>query len=264
MNPMTDRIPDGFAYECVEPAIGRELWRGAAPGATETERNLRSEHLRICDACRLAAAVERDVASGLVDGSLMLPLRAPAGRRKRPHRKALVPALAAAATSMAAIGLLLVMVLPPLPLHEAGRDRSGADEGFLRPVEGEMISGRSPVFRWRPVPGARSYGLRVEEVGGDVVWEGATETPRIALPPEAALVQGREYRAHLETVPRDLVASGALAVRFRTGSPAAVIRYRAQAAPWPARLLVLLGLLAGLAAATVRLRDRGDRPRAAA
>lgn len=256
---MTERMPEDFGYECVEPAIGRELWRGVAPGASEAERNLRSEHLRICDACRLTAAVERDLASGLVDGSLMLPGSAPARRRIR-RRPALVPSLAAAATSMAAIGLLLVVLMPPVPLADLGADRAGGSEGFLRPVEGETVATQGSVFRWRPVDGARSYALRVEEVGGGVVWEGTSVEPALALPPEITLNADREYRVHLETVPRDLVASGSLAVRFRGGSTAAVLRYRARSAPWPAHVLLGLALATGLAAAAIRLRERGRPP----
>lgn len=257
---MSNRIPYTDGFECVEPVIGQELWRGVAPGATDEERASRSEHLRICDACRLAAAVEQDIASGLTDGSLSLPPRAPAGRPNR--RRALVASLTAAAASLAAMGLLLVMVLPPIPRVGAGTDRSGSEEGFTRPVEGETIGATGTTFRWLPVDGARSYGLRIEEVGGDFVWEGTATGTALALPTGLQLPVGREYRAYLTTVPRDLVPQGTLDVRFRAGATGAVVLFRASAAPWPARILILLALAAGMAAIVLRRRDRRGIPRA--
>ncbi|MCP4570918.1 MAG: hypothetical protein GY838_01075 [bacterium] len=259
---MNNRINEPYGYECVEPVIGRELWRGAAPGATDEERKRRSEHLRICDACRLRAAVEQDIASGLADGSLSLPTRAPA-RRRTGHGKALVASLTAAATAMAAMGLLLVMLLPPVPVDGLGPDRSGSSEGFTRPVEGETVGASGTTFRWEPVEGARSYGLRIEEVGGDFVWEGTATGTALALPTGLHLPVDREFRAYLTTVPRDLVSEGSLSVRFHAGAAGAVVRFRASAAPWPAKGLILVGLVVGLAAVGTLIRERRNRPHTA-
>ena len=259
---MNNRIPETHGYECVEPAIGRELWRGAAPGATDEERARRSEHLRICDACRLTAAVEQDIASGLADGSLSLPTRAPAFRRTGRGR-ALTASLVAAAASLAAMGLLLVVILPPVPVDGIGADRSGDTEGFTRPVEGETIAAAGTTFRWEPVDGARSYGLRIEEIGGDFVWEGSATGTALALPTGLKLPVDREFRAYLTTVPRDLVPEGSLSVRFHAGAAGAVVRFRASAAPWPAKGLILLGLVAGLAALGTRIRQRRSQPHTA-
>ena len=238
-------------YECVEPEVGRELARWAGPGASEAERAHRADHLRVCDACRLEHAVERTVATGLADGSLKLP-----DRTAQPRRHRLVPALAAGAVGMAAMGLLLVILLPPTPPPGFGIDRSGGVEGFLRPVEGETVGTGATNFRWHPVPGANSYRVRVEEVAGEFSWSGETDATDLALPGDVGLAAGREYRAYLEPVPRDLAPAGGLSVRFRSGSLTSVMRYRAAAAPAPARWLTLAGALMGLGAVGVTTLGR--------
>lgn len=242
-------------YECVEPDVGRELWRWAAPGATDEERAHRADHLRVCDACRLEHAVERTVAAGLTDGTLRLPVPAAHTPRRR-----LVPTLAAGAVGMAAMGLLLVMLLPPSPPPGFGTDRSGSSEGFIRPVEGETVGASGPNLRWHPLPGANSYRVRVEEVAGDFSWSGETHDTDIALPTDASLTAGREYRAYVEPVPRDLAPAGGLSVRFRSGSLASVLRYRAAAAPASARWLTLSGALMGLGAVVIAALGRFRGP----
>ncbi len=254
---MTNMHDDNLAFECVEPGIGEHIWRGALPDASPADRALREDHLRICDACRLEAAVGRSMSDGLASGHLVLPH--PAAPRVVPlaqRSSRLIASLSAGAASMAAMGLLLVMLMPPVAPAGFGADRSGAEEGFVRPVEGEVAGPSGLDFHWHGVDGARSYQLRVEEIGGDFVWEGESREPSLTLPKDVALPVGAEFRAYLVPMPRDLAPAGGLSVRFRSGNLGAVLRYRAQASPLLARLMILGGLVLACGALIMGFRDR--------
>jgi hypothetical protein len=259
---MNDGSAPKNAFECVEPDVGRELRHWTGPGATAAQRAQREDHLRICDACRLEAAVAREMLAGLADGSLVLPGNSAAAHRRRPRVLPIrpFPALTGAAACLVAAGLALAVLLPPVSPAGPGADRSGAEEGFVRPVEGETVGSDDLQFRWHPVTDATGYALRVEEVGGDFAWEGDSPTGSLVLPASVDLPVAREFRAYLTPIPRDLAPSGSLSVRFRSGTAGAVWRYRATAAPWPARWLVLAGLLAGMAAVGLRIGGRFRMP----
>ena len=259
MNELHD---DRNIYECVEPEVGRELYRATLPDASNGQRKLRADHLLICDACRLEAAVAEAIGTGLAEGSLTLP--GATTRRSAHHRALRLPTmLAAAAASFAVVGFVLTAVLPPTPMTVPGIDRAGSTVGFVRPVEGETVAARGPGFHWRPLPGAGSYRFRVEEVAGEFSWEGASPGTALVLPDDVPLPIGREFRAYLIPVPGDVVPAGSLSVRFRSGGPMAVLKYRALAAAWPARFLVVTGILLGMAALAVRSRIGWRDPDAA-
>ena len=250
---MNDLNDSPNTYECVEPEVGREMWRLGQSGASTSDLKLHADHLLICDACRLEAAVGQAIGNGLATGALNLPeTRSRVVRRGRSLR---VPAtLAAAALGLAAAGLILMVMLPPTGLVVPGADRSGASTGFERPVAGETIAGNHSQYRWQPIPGASSYLVRIEEVAGDFVWEGTSHGTSLTLPPDITLPAGRELRAYIITVPRDVAPAGDLSVRFRSGDRMAILKYRTLAAPWPAQLLILIGFLLGIGAAVLRYR----------
>ncbi len=56
------------------------------------------------------------------------------------------------------------------------------------------------VFRWEPVPEAREYRLRVANLRRDVLFEGATATPELTLPPDARLPAGERLVWQVEAI----------------------------------------------------------------
>jgi hypothetical protein len=63
------------------------------------------------------------------------------------------------------------------------------------------VRGEGLEIRWRGVPGALGYEIRLVTSEGSLVWEGQTEATEATLPPEVRLEPGRRYyvwvRAHL-------------------------------------------------------------------
>jgi hypothetical protein len=72
---------------------------------------------------------------------------------------------------------------------------------ILVPAEGSVVPADGLEIRWRAVPGALAYGVRLVTSEGSLVWEGQTEEASAPLPPEVRLEPGRRYyvwvRAHL-------------------------------------------------------------------
>ncbi|MBI1939916.1 MAG: hypothetical protein HYS33_00250 [Acidobacteria bacterium] len=64
---------------------------------------------------------------------------------------------------------------------------------LLSPGEGAVIAASDVKFRWKKVPGALYYEIRVVTEQGDVVWEGRAEETEAKLPPEVRLTGGQGF-----------------------------------------------------------------------
>ncbi len=69
------------------------------------------------------------------------------------------------------------------------------------PRSDATLSRRDLAFRWRGVPGALYYEIRLVTDEGTVVWQGHADNPDVRLPPDLLLQEGGRYfvtvRAHL-------------------------------------------------------------------
>lgn len=158
------------------------------------------DHVMSCAGCRrdfeLLSAVER---AGLESG---------AAGRAGARRSWFMPA-ALAASLLVAIGLGRTLTRPT---DDATRGGGGSAIVLLQPAA-EAVSGDSPIFAWRPVPGASRYELELLDAGGSVAASArtadTTASPAAvrALPPgeyrwwvRAATSDGRPLRSALRAL----------------------------------------------------------------
>ncbi|MBA4371038.1 MAG: hypothetical protein C0418_05620 [Coriobacteriaceae bacterium] len=253
---MTDRHAADPGFECVESELGAQIWQIDREDADPHLKVLLRDHLAVCDACRLTQAVmqrlpEAFAAPAEHGAETRPPLRILPGRDRLRRRTGAWGGLALAA------GLVLVTVLPPSP---AGDDRLLRGDGdapcFLRPVEGEVVTDGRSALSWHAIEGASGYRVRLESADGAYSWEQTVRGATTAMPDRPAPPPGTELRAFLEPVPADLAPPGGISVAFRTGDGLDVARYRFDAAPLAARLLVGFGLASLLCSLSLRVLRR--------
>ena len=182
-------------------------------------------HLADCRACcdQVAAAVR--VQSGNVPSDVPLELlaraRALADRKESGHS---MPVLRWGAVAAAASMALVVAVTyrrpdapatlpvvqptpiptvtsaPPAPPPVATEppsvrnlQRAASAPQVLYPRDGGVVSSTGAEFRWKRVPTALSYDVRVVTEDGDLVWEGSAEESRIILPATVHLAAGEAF-----------------------------------------------------------------------
>lgn len=248
---MRKNAPPQGNYECIEPELGLLAWRRDDPSAPADLRARLERHLVFCDACRLAPAIERRVAQGLRDGSIRIPASGyPPARMRSPRR-----AVAAAGACAFAAGLAAMLLLPPAPAGPRKATRAApAVMRIVRPVEGEVVLGRTPKLRWTAAAGASAYRVDISAVGDDYSWSAQTTATRVQVPDDAPCPPAGVLRAVLEPIPPDLAPAGGVSVSFRVGTVAQFARQRLTASPGGARAVALLGLAALAAAVTMRRR----------
>ncbi|MEN8005842.1 MAG: hypothetical protein ABFS42_02460 [Candidatus Krumholzibacteriota bacterium] len=245
---MTDVPWQDEGYECLEPEIGKNLWRLDLPELAADERRLLADHVGICDACRLQRDLESKIGRGLADGSLLLPAdlagcTAPSrgsGWMSGWRSLGSVGAVAVAAS------LALAFILPPVPRDQGLVSRSGAEPGFIRPVEGEVVSPKPLRIIWDSIPGATSYELWVEDLDRKFQWRAETHDNFLTMPADIRIPNPADFRIMLTPVPGDLAPPGGVNVSFRTAGFGDFVRYRLTAAARPPRLLFIGGLAAVL------------------
>lgn len=239
-----DGQPGG--YECVDPPRGRLLWEPPHELDDEQRRQLEL-HLGVCDHCRLEAAAEAELASGLRSGAL---------RFKRPGLPTVWSFAAPAGAVLAAACLTLMLVLPPRArLDEVALRDDAVATRFITPVEGQVLTGDRVVLAWSPVAGATSYRVTVELVGGERSWQWETESTRQPVAVEGGLPRA-PYRAHLEAIPAYLLAGERVSVRFAVGTRPSVLGYRVTSAAWWVWALGIAGSICLAAAGLRRWRRR--------
>jgi len=227
-------MPEGkeSPFACVDPAVGRSLWRLGAPDLDPRIRADLAAHVAVCHAC--AELVQLDAAArGLArEGRFATrPRRWDFRTLRAPRtfgRPLAWPAGVALATCLAA-----AVLSPPRPVSRGEPFRAGAGVHFVSPVEGEVVGGSRPVFRWTPVDGAAGYRVDVRAEDGSPVWSGESSQPELRLPEGATLAAGRSYRAILSSRPADLLAPGEASVAFRCDSLWRALLHRLRwSQPW--------------------------------
>jgi|GEM_PF-2166845 len=248
--------PDS-AYECLEPALGTCLWELERDDTPGDRRARLQAHLDLCEACQWDRAVAVRLEAGLTAGTLHLPhTEATPGRRRTrwPHPAA----LASSGAALIAACLVLMMILPPAPTGDQVTLRTGESaQGFLRPVEGEVVHAGSMILSWTPVEGATSYRVTLRGVDVDFQWEETTHGTELKIPRLDLDPAEQQLQAVLTPVPVDLVPAGRISVTFRTGSQTQVAIDRLTKAPLWLNLLWMVGL--GLLAVSVWVIDRRTR-----
>jgi hypothetical protein len=81
------------------------------------------------------------------------------------------------------------------PAPEIVRGLSGADGqlNVLYPHVDSVIQGEPLQFRWRTIPHARSYEVRVVNTDGDLVWQTEAEKSPLPMPADIALKNGSYF-----------------------------------------------------------------------
>lgn len=226
-------------FECVDPAVGGQLWQLERMDVDPSLRSLLEAHVAACDACRQIVQLDGRVQALVREGHLREPIRGSRRRRlvpSAPRRAVPIAALALAAS------LILLVVLPPRPIADTGPTRGPTGSRFTRPVEGEIVATRRPVLRWTPIDDVTEYVVELRDRDGRTVWTGESDVPEIRVDESAGLGSGREYRALLSVRPADLAPPVPASVAFRSGSWGRMLLHRARwAHPW-LQVVTLLSL----------------------
>ncbi len=238
---MRKKTDHDHRFECVQPELGEQLWKLDTDDVEPDLQHRLARHLRVCDDCRLQRAVHDRLGTMGAAGEISIeveeqPLRL---RIRRSDRF-----LAACGGLALAASLVLAMLLPPSLPRAPGVSRGVDPEpGFLRPVEGEVLSDGTPTLSWRPIGGATSYRLEITQTDGDYSWLGGADGTSVRLPAEVTLPARGRFLILLEPVPSDLAPLGGVSVSFRRAGLVATMGYRLQTAPFAVHLLGGLGLI---------------------
>lgn len=232
-------------YECIDPDTGAQIGQLERPDLDPQVRATLEAHVSVCHHCHELLRRNAKLVTLAREGRLVIsadsaPLAAVRGTRPAPARSSWLAGLALAAS------LAAVFALPPRGTTDGAVTRGAQDPRFLRPVEGEVLSSRDPLFRWTAIPGATRYRVELRDQAGRTVWSGESAVPEVRLPEPTPLPGGGEYRALLSVQPADLLPPGEPSVRFRTGSAGDMLLHRLR---WAhpllqgAALLSLAGLI---------------------
>jgi hypothetical protein len=104
---------------------------------------------------------------------------------------------------------------PPAARTLRSIPRGGVAPRLIFPREGEVINPQAVEFRWKPVPGALSYDIRVVTEEGNLVWEGQAEDAHADLPPDFRLTPGESYFVRIRALLADGQAVTSRAVGFK-------------------------------------------------
>jgi hypothetical protein len=238
---MSERVESGF--ECVDVRVGERILDFETRKLQDGERDLLTAHLEVCAHCQLTLDLNRRLAEGIRQGTLLADaeVRRVPGWWRHPARWMSAAALAAS--------LVFLAILPPQPVGPSMTLRGEDGPGFIRPVEGEVVGFENLAINWSAVPGAESYSIRLDDTTADGPhgggWTHSTTEPTVVIPPGVLREEDSNYRVLLSTVPADLIPPGGISVTFRTGSLKAVAGHRARHGQPIAYLVSLAGLMLG-------------------
>lgn len=232
-----------YEVECIDPELAGQLWRLDDPACPDDWRERLTAHVAHCAGCRLERAVARQVAGGLVNGTLAVPQRTTGETWTR--RTILLGAVSLAA------GLALVLLSPPAGRRADLTLRGEDGPAIVRPAPDEVVGARRPELRWTPVPEATRYHVVVESVDGTYRWETETDVAHAEVPAGRELPVGERFRVLVTPVPPYLAPAGGLRSSFHTGGPAAWFGHRLVHGSGPGRGLLLLGVAAMVASLTL-------------
>jgi hypothetical protein len=240
----------GTSYQCVDPAVGAEIWQLDSPALDADLRRKLQAHVSICHACRLDRDLDVHARRLVRDGEIETDVAAPAASAASGVARV---AGYAAALALAA-SLAGALFLPPRPIGADIAIRGDGEARFTRPIEGEVVTTDGCRLGWTEVPGATSYEVRITDREGTFAWTGESTEPHLDLPDDISLEDGAGYRALLSTQPADLLPPGRTSVAFEAGSLLDAARHRMR---WARQWVYGVGFggLAMLGLALVRRRS---------
>ena len=103
---------------------------------------------------------------------------------------------------------------PPRAVRSLGK--VSRELQVVHPREGDVLGPGDVVFRWRPVPGALYYQVRVVTEEGDVVWEERLEGTQLTAPSDLHLVAGQGFFLRVRAYLPDGKAITSRVVGFKT------------------------------------------------
>ena len=222
---------------CVAPAVGDRILDLTLRTIDADERRLLEAHADACALCRLTLDLEHRLGEGIRDGSLTgKELNSSSYRRQRGWTGWI--AVAATAASLACL-----LMLPPRPIGPSVAVRGSGEPGFLRPVEGEVITGNEMTIAWADVPGADLYRVRITEIQTGETRTEATRETRLLVKSGSGPSSDRTYRILLSTEPSDLLPPGGVSVVYRSGGLFEVIIHRAKMAQPVTYAMAFVGLV---------------------
>jgi len=214
------------SYQCVDPAVGAEIWQLDSPALDADLRRKLQAHVSICHACRMGRDLDVHARQLVRDGDIETDAAAPAA----PAASGVARVAGYAAALALAASLAGALFLPPRPINMDIAIRGDSETRFTSPVEGEVVTTDGCRLSWTEVPGATSYEVRITDRDGAFAWTGQSTDPQLDLPDDITLEDGTGYRALLSTQPADLLPPGRTSVAFEGGSVWDAARHRVQGA----------------------------------
>lgn len=139
------------------------------------------QHLAHCADCRAIVGTAMHAQPDAARETVPELWLARARRLAAPRRPQRIPAWAAAATVLFAVGLtvLVSQPAPPGPAETGWETTRGsrllperpATPQIIAPLDSDRIAARDLVVRWKAVDAATAYGVRIVDEDGDVVAE---------------------------------------------------------------------------------------------
>lgn len=249
MDSRHDSPEDPRDLECLDPTMGEQMWQRATADCPPELRERLDVHLQFCAACRLQAALEDRVVTGLRSQRLRLPATGGNGAPRW---------LGALGVASIAASVVMTLTLAPHPAGEALvlRGDDASTSAITSPVPGEIIHGRRPTLRWTALPGASRYQVRVTAVDDDFVWVTDVDRAEATVPTESSLPADTRFRVAIVPVPAHLAPAGGLRTSFSTGDLGAWLGYRLGHGPRAARAPAAAGVAALALALVLAARRR--------
>ncbi len=231
-----------FEHECIEPDLGRELWRLDDPQCGQEMRTDLEIHLEFCAACRVTRSLAARTANGLADGRLHIHVGGRGGTATAWLGGGSLLALVAS--------LALILLLPPVPVHKDMTLRGEEEPAILRPVADEVVVDATPIVRWSPVEGAARYRISVESIDAKYRWETTTEDTEIRISDQQPIPENNRFRITVDAIPEIFSPPEGMNSSFRRSGRGPWFKYRIGSSSNAVRLLGAAGLLGMLISAT--------------
>ncbi len=226
---------EGIGFdECVEPDLGKQLWRLDDPDTQSGLKELLEGHLSVCAECRLERALGKKIVAGLEANRLTL----------NSFRKRLPKIGVFGGSVLVAASVVLALLLPPNSnnIHGVERAQSGVF-GFQRPVSGEIVGTRPPRLQWGELDGATGYVVSVLDLAGSRLFQSQTSSTHFDLPDTLVFSSGEQYWVYLEPIPKDIAPDDVVSVRFLASGELSRLWYRMETASIWLQMGAVFGVL---------------------
>jgi hypothetical protein len=241
---MTPQDREPRDYICIDPEVA--ALRGRLRPLSSDEEDELALHLELCQACRIAQVMDGVLRDAAARRHASLP-----PRQIRTARVLGVAALLSLLAAFAAASFLRPSLQPRFGAGEQLVERGEAGLLIEAPYEQEVLAPQGAALRWRALPGASHYSLRLLRQGSaETLTVSDLEGTRFPLPP----LQRGVYVAELRALPDHLAGSEPVRVAFRSGGWGEFFGYRLRHLPAAALGFLAAALALGSAALSRRLR----------